>query len=98
MSTKDVKVTDLVSTKHAAEIIGCTTSWVLRMIRDNEIEGVVKFGPRQIFVPRKIAEKIRDNPSHVGRPRTNAPKKQNHPSTVGRPRKSAPHTRNAAAN
>lgn len=85
MSIKDVKVADLVSTKMAAEIIGCTSSWVQRMIREEKIEGVIRLGPRQIFLPRSTAEKIRDNPSSVGRPRSNTA-----PQGAKRPRASKP--------
>lgn len=77
MSTKDVRVNDLVSTKQAAEIIGCDNSRVLQLIRAEKFQGVVKFGPRQIFIPKKQVEHYRDNPSTVGRPRKSAPRTRN---------------------
>lgn len=68
---------DLLNVKDAAKVIGCSVGRLHQLIRNDEVSGVVRFGPRQIVIPRKAVEAIRDNPSSVGRPRKSAVRKNN---------------------
>lgn len=77
MSTKRVDVAELLNVKEAAKVIGCSVGRLHQLIREDGVKGVVRFGPRQIVIPRKAVEEIRDNPSSVGRPRKSAVRKTN---------------------
>lgn len=82
MSSKDIKVNDLVTINEAAAIIGVHETRVQKLVRDDRFDGVVKFGPRQTLIPIKSVEYYRDNRSAVGRPRT---KKPVSPRNIARP-------------
>ncbi len=62
MSSRSLSVSQFVSTAEAATIIGCTDGRVRQMVRAGDITGVVRMSPRVVLIPRKQAEKIRDNP------------------------------------
>lgn len=66
---------DWVSVPVAAEMLGCTDVWVVKMIRNGTLEGF-KLSERAWAVKRSSVEKnLRDylsrDPSQAGRPRSN---------------------------
>lgn len=59
---RDAILSKYISTSEAAEIIGVTDGRVRQMIRAGDIPGVIQLSPRATLIPRKQAEKLRDNP------------------------------------
>jgi hypothetical protein len=63
-----MKTSNFVNVKEAAEIIGCHESRVRQLLNDGTLEGV-KFNARAWAVDRKSAEEMRDFHPSTGRPR-----------------------------
>ena len=61
------------NTQQAAVVIGCTDAHIRRMLIDGTIHGK-KVSERTWMIPRKEAERIRDDEPPTGRPRKNDPK------------------------
>jgi len=66
-----VAVKNLLSTKEAAEVIGCTEGRVCQLLRSGDLAGE-KINERAWVVHRESAEKYAKRPQHTGRPRISA--------------------------
>lgn len=57
------------NTQEAADVIGCTDGYVRRLLLDGKITGK-KVTARSWVIPRKEAERVRDDLPPTGRPRS----------------------------
>lgn len=67
-----VRLSDYLTTKQAAEVIGCTDRYVRRLREQGRFSDVLQFGPRSFLIHKKQVAKIANAPHKVGRPRKNS--------------------------
>ena len=72
---KSRKLGETITTRQAAEIIGCDRSTVLRYVRQGVLPGVLHTYPvRHYLVSKARAVELAETPAETGRPRLRAVK------------------------